>query len=494
MRVSARVLTEEWSRKTRTSHRSTGRTTKKGEAMSTVESIPKTFHVGERRVAYYPETMEMRVLVADERADVRTVPEPVPPETPHRCAFGMVTFFPTNECNLACRYCYLGQLGIGHKQDGTRAPSDLMHDRTVCRALDLLSSGKRMSICLFGGEPLLAWGKCQWIVERAEHAAELRRIKPKFHVTTNGTLLTPKRCAFLVRHGFSVIVSIDGPRNLHNAARVDATGQGTHDRVLVGLKHLRDAGLGPRTTLRATYIPGEKPEDFVARLEYLEQLCDAGFARCTSVEPASGCVSGCGPGGGMSYTPGEIGHLVKAGVAWALARVRAGHKVSWMHLVKTLRRLMHREKSWTECGAAKGTAGVAPDGTLHACHHFGYEIGNVVQGVDVERCEPWFENRMHVRERCARCWVRFLCGGGCRMQGWYITGQPGSSQTSCAMSKARAWGAIVAATELADEPEALALLSGPRAPRPPKDGVDKPGGCDAHTCEASCQLDEETAE
>ena len=55
---------------------------------------------------------------------------------------------------------------------------------------------------------------------------------------TNATLLDDDWAQFLREHDFLVGVSVDGPRELHDAYRVDKGGKPTFDRVLRGLAAL----------------------------------------------------------------------------------------------------------------------------------------------------------------------------------------------------------------------------------------------------------------
>src|SRR5262249_48831200 len=66
--------------------------------------------------------------------------------------------------------------------------------------------------------------------QRAEHT-----------IQTNGTLIDPDWAGFFREHGFLVGLSIDGPRELHDAYRVNKGGKGSFDEVMRGLGHLRDA-------------------------------------------------------------------------------------------------------------------------------------------------------------------------------------------------------------------------------------------------------------
>ena len=62
-------------------------------------------------------------------------------------------------------------------------------------------------------------------------------------IQTNGTLLDDEWGAFLAEHQFLVGLSIDGPREMHDAYRVDKGGKPTFDRVLRGWEVLRRHGV-----------------------------------------------------------------------------------------------------------------------------------------------------------------------------------------------------------------------------------------------------------
>jgi uncharacterized protein len=57
---------------------------------------------------------------------------------------------------------------------------------------------------------------------------------------TNGTLLTAEWCKFFHENQFLVGISLDGPRALHDAWRVNKRGGSTFDRVMAGVALLRE--------------------------------------------------------------------------------------------------------------------------------------------------------------------------------------------------------------------------------------------------------------
>jgi uncharacterized protein len=94
-----------------------------------------------------------------------------------------------------------------------------------------------------GGEPTLLspafYRKALWLQEW------FRRPDQLIHNTiqTNGTHLTDTWLSFLRDHRIQVGVSLDGPPEIHDRRRLDATGRPTAARVREGLRRLHEAGI-----------------------------------------------------------------------------------------------------------------------------------------------------------------------------------------------------------------------------------------------------------
>ena len=144
-------------------------------------------------------------------------------------------------CNLACTYCFY--------LEKTRLLAPAAHPRMSPEVLEgyvkSYIAGQPAGEVHFawqGGEPLLLGTPFfEKAVELQKRFADGRTIRNSLQ--TNGTLLTDEWCGFLARNGFLVGVSIDGPRALHDAYRVDARGAGTFDKVAAGLELLRRHGV-----------------------------------------------------------------------------------------------------------------------------------------------------------------------------------------------------------------------------------------------------------
>jgi len=93
-------------------------------------------------------------------------------------------------------------------------------------------------IGFYGGEPLMKFPLIKECVEYSRLLFENKTIN--FSITTNATLMTPKIADFLLQNNFSILVSLDGPPEIHDRYRVDADGNGSYRQTISGLKVLAD--------------------------------------------------------------------------------------------------------------------------------------------------------------------------------------------------------------------------------------------------------------
>lgn len=162
---------------------------------------------------------------------VLPLPEaPVADRTP---CITTVVVQPTPFCNIACRYCYLPD-----RDSTARMSIDTV--RATFEAV--FSSGwslPDLTVIWHAGEPLVV--PVSWYQEAFELIDALRPegIRVRHAFQTNGTLITPDWCALFRRWEVGVGVSIDGPRDIHDANRVTRKGQGTFDKTLAGIACLQ---------------------------------------------------------------------------------------------------------------------------------------------------------------------------------------------------------------------------------------------------------------
>ena len=146
---------------------------------------------------------------------------------------GLLIVQPTPFCNINCSYCYLS-----HRSEKTLMTAATVE--AIARFLRGVQLRERcLSVVWHAGEPLTApidFYESTFCTLRSDAAP----IVFDHHFQTNAMLIDDDWCALFKRWSIRVGVSIDGPKHIHDARRVDRSGRGTHDRVMRGVAKLRE--------------------------------------------------------------------------------------------------------------------------------------------------------------------------------------------------------------------------------------------------------------
>lgn len=141
---------------------------------------------------------------------------------------------PTPFCNLDCSYCYLPD-----RQSKKRISTAVL-ERVFS---EVFASGLvrgPFTVVWHAGEPLVLspsfYKEAMSIIARFN----LNNVPISHSFQTNGTLIDDAWCDFILEYGLRIGVSVDGPRFLHDRFRKTRSGEGTLDRVLTGMRRLRE--------------------------------------------------------------------------------------------------------------------------------------------------------------------------------------------------------------------------------------------------------------
>lgn len=159
---------------------------------------------------------------------------------------------PTYACNLACPYCYES----GHDA------ADCMMDESVQDAV--LSFVERfyderpfatLDVQWYGGEPLLG----PHVIERLSHAfmafCEQKGLGYSAMIITNATRATEEVAQMLVQCSVqNALITIDGPREVHNARRPARDGSDSYEAVCAGIGNLLRAGVQVEVLMNTDHL------------------------------------------------------------------------------------------------------------------------------------------------------------------------------------------------------------------------------------------------
>jgi len=319
----------------------------------------------------------------------------------------------TNQCNLACTYCYEYSGDRIAQQDGK--PKYMSADIAESAVEMLLkeSAGREgLHVTFFGGETLLNFPVMRSTVQYAKRrVAELGK-RIEFSLTTNATLLTEQIVEFLSENRIGVTVSIDGDKELNDKMRVFHDGRGSYNVIAPKIKHLlkkhRTNSIGARVTLTSQVSD-------VKRI-YRHLTEELGF---DSV--------GFSPATASSDRLYHIGSQKMDNILDSFAELAwdyrdyalQGRQHGFTNVSDTLKELNSGVSKAYPCGAGVGLLGVGTAGDVSLCHRFVDspvgKMGHVKNGGVDHEARQEFLNTHHIGARydCHTCWARPVCSGGC---------------------------------------------------------------------------------
>jgi uncharacterized protein len=140
-------------------------------------------------------------------------------------------------CNLDCTYCFYLEKETLYPQASKWAMASDVLESYIRQYIEQQQTNE-ISFAWQGGEPtLLGVEYFQQVVALEARYAKGKRIHNAFQ--TNGVLLDDIWGRFFAENDFLVGISIDGPRVLHDAYRVDKGGRSSFDHVMRGIETLQ---------------------------------------------------------------------------------------------------------------------------------------------------------------------------------------------------------------------------------------------------------------
>jgi len=412
-------------------------------------------------------------------------------------------------CNLDCKYCFFLSKELLYPGSRFRMADDLLE--TYLRQLLESHRAPEVTVAWQGGEPTLMG--LEFFKRSVAYAEKHRR--PDQHVQhtiqTNGTRLDDAWGAFFREHHFLVGLSVDGPKQMHDAYRVTKGGEGTFDQVMRGLDVLKNhhVDFNILCTVHAAnqdhplevyrFFRDELGAEFIQFIPIVERVTDA-------LRPLADAGWSARPGGarplytvqGDQVTERSVGaeqygrFLITVFDEWVrrdVGKVFVQHfdaaLASWVGVPPAV--CVFRET----CG---GALALEHNGDLYACDHFvepGYRLGNITEthmiDLVVSPAQRKFgqDKRDTLPRYCRECDVRFACHGECPRNRFILTpgGEPGLNYL-CAGYKAffhhidrpmKLMAELVRRGHYADEVMALLArdrrgMGGRARPRPPRAG------------------------
>jgi uncharacterized protein len=321
-------------------------------------------------------------------------------------------------CNLNCSYCFF--LEKEHLYPDSRFR---MTDEVLDSYLDQYLAAQRgphATIAWQGGEPTLMGLDFyrRSIAGEQKYAGSGTAIERTLQ--TNGTLLDEEWCIFLRENNYLVGLSLDGPRELHDAYRVDKAGNPTFDRVLRAASLLQEHNVEYNILCAVNAANAAHPTEvyqffrddvgtrFIQFIPIVERNDETGFHEGNTVTD-------------RSVTAEQWGRfLIAIFDEWVTRDVG---QVFVQHFDAALAAWAGAPPPVCIFSPTCGTAlALEHNGDLYSCDHFvepDYLLGNILDTPLIELVSSDAQRQFGLNKRdtlpryCQECPVRFVCHGEC---------------------------------------------------------------------------------
>ena len=151
----------------------------------------------------------------------------------------------TCDCNYRCSYCSYGNTYSYTRNHSYKTmPWEVIKgaiDFYLPRTTEYLKNTKKdIGIGFYGGESLLEKKNIFRAIEYIRGHYKDLFSKISFNMTSNGSLLDKNTIEKLMEYNFSLTISLDGPKNIHDRYRVFKNGGGTFDVIMNNLNLLKE--------------------------------------------------------------------------------------------------------------------------------------------------------------------------------------------------------------------------------------------------------------
>lgn len=329
----------------------------------------------------------------------------------------------SNDCNLACTYCYVEKSSSSMSVDTASQAV-----RTLFR-LAVRHDFKRVNLKFAGGEPTLNMPALRAAQATAEHLSRATGIELNSVLLTNGVNVSDTDIQYFSEHQIGISVSLDGVGWYHNMQRPAVPGQKTLDVygcVIKTLMRMRSFGLHPVVMVTITSINLGGLARLVKELLAHDYRFALNFVR---------------PTGQNEYERMKLGPKPKdlieiLGVIFELISASPPH---WSLLSGFCDRANLSVPHEHTCGAGINYLAIDHEGKVSRCQ---MDILTPVSSIDA--IDPILDVRTHehgwqnasVNDReCRNCLWRYRCSGGCPRLNTLESNRNDSRSPFCAVYK-----------------------------------------------------------
>jgi uncharacterized protein len=336
-------------------------------------------------------------------------------------------------CNLDCTYCFYLEKEKLYPSNENFKMSDEVLEKYIKEYISS-QSVPEINFAWQGGEPtLLGVNFFRKVIELQKKYANGKKIHNALQ--TNGTLLDEEWCEFFAKNGFLIGLSIDGPRELHDAYRVDKKQKPTFDKVMKGISLLKQYKVEFNTL---TVVNRKNSQHALKVYQFLKEI-GSGFIQFIPLVERLPDDQAKRDGLGLAEPPHLQDKAPPSPVtSWSVEAKQYGKFLTeifdhWVrHDIGTVYVQIFDVALgiWSGMGSAicvfaercGGALAMEHDGNVYSCDHYvypQYQLGNLMnqslgEMVNSSTQVKFGNDKLDTLPRyCQSCEVRFACNGEC---------------------------------------------------------------------------------
>lgn len=308
----------------------------------------------------------------------------------------------TNNCNLACRYCYANKVTRNLKKQA-------MPFTIAKKAIDFLfkQEKKDYQIAFFGGEPLMNFSLIKKVVDYCKEKDKI----VQFFINTNAIFLNKDNIQFMKKNNFNITVSLDGGKKVQNFCRPFKGGLGTFEIVkkkIILLKRLYKLDY-------ISMVINKKNlniHDQIKKLINEEIESNFHLELITSKDPELNLNEE-----DLLKLNDEFNKITELMINTWNKEERLIKIDNFLNNIHLINRSPQKSKQY-HCRGFMGHFSVAYNGDVYPCSHFigdrRFIMGNITTKINTQKINALID-RINIKNKkyCSHCHIKDICGGGC---------------------------------------------------------------------------------
>ena len=311
----------------------------------------------------------------------------------------------TEDCNLACTYCYEINT-TGHKKSKMDYKiADQVLKFTFEEAMKEPNPKERMvSYSFFGGEPTLNMKIIDYLCENGKLLSKKHGIRFDVSIITNATNMNRTTYEIFKKHRDifnNVQLSIDGHKDVQDTNRRTKSGHGSFDMIEKNIPYWKSL-FGDCLHIHGVLSKASMSELFNSFIYFREKW---NIPRIWFL-----------PAKDKNYTEEDLqiykNELNKI-YEYIMCDVRKNNRVDEIQNYAPLDRSLRCDKSGKPCGAGDTYCTITSKGDIYPCHHLYYvdsdetqretKLGDIWNGVDLSKKYMWYAYDNNDMIGCEEC-------------------------------------------------------------------------------------------